>query len=399
MKVALSFPGCHRSGGVERIVFECARYLSTRGHAVEVFASKWEVDRSANISYVHVPALGRPRFLAGAYYRRRCTRILAKLNHDVLGTHGCVCPSGGVHWVQSVQRAWLEQCSRHRRPFSKRWLLQKCNPLHPVLLRMEEEHFGRRQYAKVIATTPRVRDDLQRFYGVPADDILIIPNGFSPEEFNPERRAERRRVARAKLNLNDGDCAVLFAANELERKGYDTLLRAIKILDRPEIKVIVVGRPPTSEVRDRAARVGVGDAVLACGPTSDIAGFHAAADLFALPTQYEAFCLAILEALGSGLPVITSNVPGAGDAIQDGVNGWTISSPTNAEELAGTMRRLLDPDLRQRMSVAAPTTVACYQWPRVLAAYEDVLLQYAHKKMPASSAVAHLRVPEPVSQP
>ena len=47
MKVAVTFPGCNRRGGVERIVFECARFLATRGHAVDVYASSLAYDRLA----------------------------------------------------------------------------------------------------------------------------------------------------------------------------------------------------------------------------------------------------------------------------------------------------------------------------------------------------------------
>lgn len=377
MKVALSFPGCHRRGGVERVVYESARFLSARGHQVSVLACNWEQDPLGGISYERIASLRWPGFLTGVSYYRSSSARLKELDYDVLGSNGSVCPTGGVHWVQSLQRAWLEQCRQHRRPFTKRWLLQKCNPLHPILLKLEETHFAQRRYSKVIVTTPRVRDDLRRFYGVPPEDVVIIPNGFAPEEFNPQRRLERRSAARAKLKLRDHELVLLFAANELERKGYGTLLKALAILGCKDIKLVVVGRPAISEVIGRASEEGVADRVIAAGHTGDISEYHAAADVFVLPTQYEAFCLAILEALGSGLPVVTTNVPGAGDAIQSGVNGLTTSNPTDAAELAEAIRVVLDADRRSRMSADAPGTVKKFQWPEVLQLYERVLTQHA----------------------
>jgi UDP-glucose:(heptosyl)LPS alpha-1,3-glucosyltransferase len=283
MKVALAFPGCHRRGGVERIIFECARFLALRGHDTNVFAAEWEPDETAPVRYHSVPMLRQPRFLQGQSFYRNCRQLLATFDHDVLNTHGVVCPPGGVHWVQSLHVAWLDRCRQFRRPFSKAWALQRLNPLHPILLRLEAEHFRSRRYAKIIATTAHVRDDLARYYGVPESDVVIIPNGFSATEFNPQRRAELRPQMRARLGLRGDDIALLFVANELERKGYDTILSALRILGRKDLRLLVVGRPPVGEVRRRAEAAGVGESVIACGPTSTVGNFHAAADLFVLP--------------------------------------------------------------------------------------------------------------------
>lgn len=318
-----------------------------------------------------------PGFLRGASYFRECTRQLSGAEFDVLNTHGSVCPTGGVHWVQSLHRAWLDRSRQFRSAFSTARLRQRLNPLHPVLLRLEAEHFVRRRYRKVIATTEDVKSDLGHYYGVPPEDVVVIPNGFSPTEFNPQRRIERRGAMRTKLGLRPDEVALLFVANELDRKGYDTILAAMRQLNRRDLRLLHVGRPDPRDVMRRADALGVADRVTACGPTSDVAAYHAAADLFVLPTQYEAFCLAILESLGSGLPVITADVPGARDAIVPGVNGSLICDPGSGEELAAVLRPLMDESVRRKLADAAPSTVAKYQWPRVLQAYEAVLCQCA----------------------
>lgn len=375
MKVALSFPGCHRKAGVERIVFECAHFLASRSHDVTVLANEWEAEPSLPIKYHYVPVRPRPGYLRGASYFRSATRELGHESFDVLNTHGCVCPYGGVQWVQSVHRAWLDR-SRAFRPLhsAARWK-QNLNPLHPVLLGLEEKHFRQRRYRKVIATTQDVKNDLMHYYQVPADDVVIVPNGFAPAEFNPERREQRREEMRERLGLKRGDVALLFVANELERKGYRTILDAMRRLRRANLRLLVVGRPDVVHVKRLAAEAGLGPQVVACGPTQDVSAFHAAADVFVLPTQYEAFCLAILEALGSGLPVVTSRVPGAHDAIEPGVNGFLVDDPKDGAGLASALEPLLDTDFRNALSARVPDTVIKYQWPFVLERYEQVLLQ------------------------
>jgi UDP-glucose:(heptosyl)LPS alpha-1,3-glucosyltransferase len=376
MKIVLSFPGCHRRAGVERIVFECARFLAGRGHDVTVLAGEWERDETQPVKYQRVPVRSWPRFLRGRSYFENATRQLRGLDFDVLNTHGCVCPLGGVQWVQSVHAAWLERSKSFRAPLSLGRWKQRLNPLHPVLLRLEAMHFRERNYRKIIATTEVVRDDLERIYGVPPGDVVIIPNGFSPSEFNPERRLQMRGEMRAKLGLAPDHIALLFVANELGRKGYGTILEAMRKLGRRDLRLLVVGRASAGQAKREAAAAGLGGQVIVCGSSGDVGQYHAAADLFVLPTQYEAFCLAILEALGSGLPVITTTVPGARDAIQPGINGALIGNPKSGAELAAALEPFLDPVRCAAVSAQVPATVSAYQWPRVLARYEEVLRQH-----------------------
>ena len=377
MNIALSFPGCHKRGGVERITFECARFLAGKGHDVTVFASDYEDVGNGRVHHHPVPVPGWPSFLRGPRYFRECTRVLDRERFDVLNTHGVVCPVGGVHWAQSLHRAWLDRSRQFRPPWSMARLKQRINPLHPLLLKLEEQHFARRQYRKVIATTPEVKKDLEHYYNVPPGDVVVIPNGFAPDEFNPARRSERRAAQREKLGLKPDEVALLLVANELERKGYRTILSALQILQSPRLRLLVAGRPSVELVRKMAAEAGVEGSVLACGSTNDVAGFHAAADIFVLPTQYEAFCLAILEALGSGVPVITTKIPGADNAILPGINGLLIDDPKNGPALAQAISQLMDDGVRATFSTEAAKSSEAYQWPRVLERYLDVLLEHA----------------------
>jgi UDP-glucose:(heptosyl)LPS alpha-1,3-glucosyltransferase len=169
----------------------------------------------------------------------------------------------------------------------------------------------------------------------------------------------------------------LFAANELERKGFYTLVRAMSRLRETKIVVLIVGRYDTAEAQKVVNVHQLDNQIRLCGSTSNIAEFHSAADAFVLPTKYEAFCLAILEALGSGLPVITTRVPGAYNAIVENVNGLLLDNPEDDNGLAECIRNLSDgfKDGFQAKDIAQ--TVECYQWPTVLLKYEQILIENA----------------------
>ncbi|MDR3707774.1 MAG: glycosyltransferase family 4 protein [Capsulimonadaceae bacterium] len=377
MRIALSFPGCHTRGGVERVVLECARFLSGRGHDITVFASEFDPAMPDQVHCAPVHISAHPTFFQGPSYQTNAGRAIAAGDFDVLNTHGCVCPVDGVHRVHSVHRAWLEYSKSFRKPFSAARIKQLLNPLHPVLLRMEREHFGRRRYRKLIALTEQVRDDLKRFYNVPEEDVVVVPNGFAPSEFNPGRRQRERAALRSKLGLSDDQFALLFVANELERKGYPAILDALSRLDDPSMILLVLGRTDERVVMEHARQKGVEAQVRYCGATRDVGAYHAASDLFVLPTQYEAFCLAILEALGSGLPVVTSNVPGARDAIRPGMNGLLIEDPCSASQLADAIDAFRRRDDLEDLAWKISASAVEYEWPAVLARYEEVLLKCA----------------------
>ena len=384
MKIALSFPGCHRRGGVERVVLETANFLDGRGHEVHLFSSEWDEDALRRGVIRHrVPLSDRLPLSRTLGFRRQCARVMegSRIAFDAYGAWGAVCPPGGVVWVQSVHRAWLE-ISRRRRGWAGR-LKQRMNPFHPAALALERACFGGRRYDRLIALTPDVKDDLIRCYQVPPDDIEIIPNGFAPEEFSVERARRLREPVRRELGYTDQDRVVIFVANELERKGFGPLLRAVASLGDERLRLLAVGRLDRSAYAGQIERLGMSDRVRFTGPTSDAARYYAAADLFALPTQYEAWGLVIVEAMACGLPVLTSRLAGAAVAVREGETGELLDNPDDEDEVAAKLRLMLDREMAGPERIAA--SVARYGWPGVLQRYEQLLCQLAEKRATATN--------------
>ena len=384
--MALCFPGCHARGGVERVMLQCARHLSAVGHEVHVFARDIDdttlrrgLDAAADRLVTHVVRdRGGPAFRRDPAFVDDCAAALADSGpFDLVNTHGVVCPAGHVHRVHSVHAAWLEHSRRLHGAMSLRRWKQRLNPLHPALLKLERLHFGERRYRKLIALTPEVRDDLNRIYGVPRDDVTIVPNGFDPAAFGPQKRLAARDAARRAAGYSSDQTVLLFVANELDRKGFAPLLRAVRKLGRSDVRVRAIGRYDLNAARRIAAAEGVAELVDLAGPSGDVPAAHATADLFVLPTQYEAYCLAILEALGGGLPVVTTDVPGARDPIQPRRErpdpgrparrrrpgrscSARCSTPTHAKAFGGGAEKIAE-------------SVSAYRWDRVLADYEAAL--------------------------
>lgn len=354
------------------MVFECARFLASKDHDVTVIANEFETGALHGVRCHKVPKRWGGSVPGLFEFRHESSRAVASTKPvpDVLGTFGVQCPPGGVFWVPSVHAAWINTCETSRAAYRR--LRQRCNPFHPVILAMERYHFAGRRYRKLIALTPDVKRHLMEFYGVPDSDVSELPNGFSASEFSMENRGTFRPAVRRELGYTDRDRVVIFVANELERKGFLPLLRAMAQLDDPRVRLLAVGRLDPRGCMREIARLGMSGRVHFTGPTSEVARYYAAADVFALPTQYEAWGLVIVEAMASGLPVLTSRLAGAAVAVREPLSGRLLDDPKGVDEIASKLAPLIAGD--HGSSEAISESVAEYQWSRVLKCYEGTLL-------------------------
>lgn len=373
-RVGVVFPGVHQGGGVERVAWEMARFFATR-HDVTVVATDWQPDGQTDIRHAAVALRPGPRSLAPLRFRFAAERAVRPLPLDVFVTHGVECPPGDVLYVQSVHRAWLSQGRPARisgvsLPNEVRYAF----PRHQVLLGLERTYFRSARPKAVIVVSEQVADDLNRLYGVPTEKMTIVPNGYPESVCSPSRRRALRAGAREGLGLTSDDVVLLMVANELHRKGFPVLVEAVARLGDERLQVHLIGKTPPDTYWPLVQRLGLEQRVRYHGLVGDVGYFHAAADLFVLPTQYEAFSLAVVEALASGLPVITTTVPGAGDTIRPGLNGLLQNDALDADELAELLRGALDPARRAAWSESAPASVAGYGWSSVMQRVEKVVL-------------------------
>ena len=361
--VGLVFPGLHRRGGVERSIREMARRLTDR-YSVGFVGDEFDPDGMDGVHFVPVGGRSLPGALGPLSFRRRAARRLAGLPVDVTVSYGANCPPGDILWVNSVHKAWLRQGRPIPTPIGAvpnavRYAL----PRHRVLLGLERSYFRSRPKA-VVAVSRQTAGELVELYGIEPELISTIPNGYAADEFSAEAARAARPGLRADLGLSD-DVALLLVANELHRKGLRTLLEATALLGDPRVRVEVVGRAPIDPYRPLIDRLGLGGRVRWHGPSGDVASWYALADLFVMPTQYEAFPLVVVEALASGLPVVTTAVAGSSEVVIPDTNGLLQHDPDDAEELADLLRRGLDPDRRAAWAAAAPGTVADLEWSRL----------------------------------
>ncbi len=217
----------------------------------------------------------------------------------------------------------------------------------------------------VVANSEDLRILAGQTWGGP---ILCVPNGVEAERFQAPRR---RRAADEPLRL-------LTVAQLIPRKRIDLVIALAahlkRHIDRP-VRLTVAGQGPLRDaLRDQAGRLGVADVVEFRGPVAAEAmpALYAEADAFVLLSEHEGMSNAVLEAMASGLPVITTDTGGARDLLASGENG-RIVDPSRPGWLDEAVGLLSDPKALARIGTSARSHVrrSC-TWKDVAEAYEAV---------------------------
>ncbi len=192
-----------------------------------------------------------------------------------------------------------------------------------------------------------VRRDVMRRYDVPQDAIEVIYNGVDLERFSPCHRSGPGARIRREAGFTPEHVVFVFLGTGFERKGVDLVLAAFSKISEavPQARVFIAGRDSKiARYQQQARDAGISDKVAFLGERLDAEACLAAGDVLVLPTRYDPFANVTVEALASGLPVITSDTNGGHEILPDETVGTVV--PMGEEiipELARAMREWSDP--------------------------------------------------------
>jgi UDP-glucose:(heptosyl)LPS alpha-1,3-glucosyltransferase len=359
---------------VERVAWDLMAYLAPRRSVVFVGRSAPD-GLPDGVRFLETASTrSTPRAVQPLAFRRAAQRHFESLAPRATVSLGVAAPPNDVLWVQSVHSAWLQVApSVPFGRFSAPAKLRYAMPRHLILLALERQYFRSDRARAIICTSRREVDDLAETYGVDPAKTRVLPNPFDPDVFNVRRRAGCRAEVRARLGLRDGELALFFVANELHRKGFAQTLSALADVRDDRLSLHVIGRMPPTAYFSMIGRLQLTGRVRYHGATRDVGWWLAGADVLVLPTQYEPFGLVIVEALASGVPVITTRVAGASEAVQHGVTGLLQDDPYDVSELASLIRAALAADL-ETWGQRAAASVNAYRRDHVMARVEEILL-------------------------
>lgn len=205
----------------------------------------------------------------------------------------------------------------------------------------------------------------------PESEFLMIPNGVETNRFKPTPRTANPKVK------------VLFIGRLIERKGFQRVIKALprlRELAKVPFVIEVVGSGAFRTTLDEVAQeLGVTDLIQYVGtvPYDQLEKSYQYADIFVLTSLYEGMPAVILEAMGTGLPIVASDVGGNNEIVKEGENGYLIPGE-DSEKLARDLSVLInDAELRKRMGGKSREMAGQYDWSNIMQEYHKLYLKYA----------------------
>lgn len=261
---------------------------------------------------------------------------LDRLTPDVV-----VCHSSTDHWLSALARLTLK---------SKFPIVRTRHISAPVGQNLATRWLYRRGCEFVITTGDSIREALVDKGLCPSRKVSSIPTGLDPSRFLTQSRQDARRA----LGLSLDDLFVGIIATLRSWKGHEDLIRALVEIN-PTVKLLIVGEGPRLQaLQGLSFALGLADRVRFVGQQADVAPWFAALDVYAQPSYAnEGVPQAILQAMATGLPIISCPIGGIPEALAGYKAGTMvpIHSPTQlAEAIEYSIARL--PTLSDRRALS-----------------------------------------------
>lgn len=213
---------------------------------------------------------------------------------------------------------------------------------------------------RLIYVSPRLGQAAAAASLAPRARVRVIENGIDLSLYS---QTTARQSIRQAFHLS-GETPVLCCVARLEaQKGIDLLLEALSLLnaDTCDWQLWLVGDgQERAGLEAQSRRLGLKARVKFLGYRSDVPNLLQAADVFVLPSRFEAMPIALLEAMAAGLPSVVTDVGENAHLVESGLTG-IVAPPTNVPDLARALRELLtSAELRQRMGQAARRKAQAY---------------------------------------
>lgn len=326
MRLAVIRQRYNAYGGAERFVARAIGALTAQGTQVTLYARDWVGD-GTEVVRVAPFCIGR-LWRDWSFARAVCARVSAG-DYDLVQSHERLACCDIYRAGDGVHAQWLEHRSSAQGRLAR--IATRLAPYHRYVLAAERALFASPRLRAVICNSRMVQQEIRRWFGLPESKLPVIYNGVDTERFHPRLRNEHRAARRITLGVPEEAMVYLFVGSGYARKGVATLLRAFARLDDRRAHLWIVGRDKLERRMEELARaLAVAERVHFAGAQEDVKPWYGAADCFVLPTLYDPFPNAALEALACGLPTIVSDRCGAAELVRAGENGYVCSALEDA---------------------------------------------------------------------
>lgn len=388
LKIAIVTHDIIKTDGQGRVNYELAKYLAAHGHELHLYANRVDQDllELGNIAYHYIPVfIEKPNLVKGIIFLLIVSWRLWRADYDIVHLNGAVSLTHyDINTCHLCHSAWAQVPKKIRQDRQERGLIKIYYWLYTWFNAWLEKMVYNKRKGLVVAVSNKVKTELINKAGLLKKKIRVIYNGVNIEEFSEKDRSDCKEFVIREFNLQENDFVLLFAGDiRTNRKGLGYLLKSFKDLNSHKVKLLIAGNNSRSPFVRGVEEDGLSEKVKFIGFRNDLDKIFKGVQAFVFPTIYDSCPTVVLQAMASGVPIITSNPDycGASELIRDMENGILLRDPTNSKELREKIELLIsDQELREKIGRNARSTAVNYSWTKMAKEYERVYFEILEAK-------------------
>jgi len=358
MKIAVVIPKFGLVGGAEKFVYQLTEQLAFQEDLeIHVFANQWSRGK-APITFHKVPIFIFPRFMRPISFAYFSNKRIRSKGYDLVHSHDRIFRMDVFTMHGIPHKTWIKEA--RRKPLS---LLDRS------MAWVEEKGITGSHIPTILPVSTLVKDELLKLYDIPESKIRVIHPGVSTDRFSVLDRETCRHGIRQRHGLSSSDVVVLFVGMNFEIKRLDLVIQGIAGLVNKDrrlyrVKLLVVGKGNTNKYLTLARDLGIANRVAFVGVTHEVEKYYMASDIFVMPSRFDTFGLAVLEAMMAGLPVLITQRVGARDLIDPGIHGFVLGEDPSPFDLSKKLAFLLKKENRMRIGENARKVALQHTWDK-----------------------------------
>lgn len=328
-KILICMLQLHKNSGSARTAYEQIEYFRSQGDEVHVASLTMDKDHLRTLGaiphklfpYFKSTGLGRRR-----WYNTQVERLKRKLFPDLVIGHGDIQDQDVMVLHNSV---FLASELIHGKPL---------DPKHEMA-QTHGPQLREKKFKTLVANSELMKKDCEERFGIPGDKIQVVYPGIDLSSFSPDPHS--RDQLRSRFQFPDKVIVSLVTSGNFKKRGLDLFIRAIEELPasiRERASFRVLGKDDKNEYQR--------DFLTFDSPLSDVENYYRAIDVFVLPARIEEFGRVVVEAMSSGLPVVTTDKVGAAELLREDSRRFVLPAQ-NVLALKNALSELIErPELR-----------------------------------------------------
>ena len=327
-------------GGLQRDFLRIALECQKRGHEIRVYTTSWQGECPDGFDVQILRVTGNSNHKRMLNFQEKIKASLASSPVDLLTGFNKMAGLD-VYYAADI-------CYKDKAANNRAWWY-RLTSRYKQYSAFESAVFSAESKTLSLLISPLQKLIFQNHYQTPDERIVLLPPGISKDRCRPENHQDIRQKFRKEFNLKDSENLIILVGSGFKTKGLDRAIKAIAALPEPlktKTKLFIVGQDKQKPFERQANQLNIKHQVTFLSGRNDVPRFLLGADLLIHPAYNENTGTVLLEALVSGLPVLTTDVCGYAQHIKNANAGCVLESPYKQQKLNDLMQDMLTSDKR-----------------------------------------------------